>query len=139
MNLARGGVVAGSGVVDWAERSATALFLLAAVAAATAAQGGFFARGQIAVALLLAASVVSALPLHRASLPALRLPLVAGSLLAGWGVLRAVPGGSVKTAASHAALLIGLGTVLVLCRRLDPAGRRLVLAGLLAVGVADLE
>jgi O-antigen ligase len=134
--LARGGVVAGSGVVDWAERSATALLILAAVAAATAAQGGFFARGQIAVALLLAASVVSALPLHRASLPALRLPLVAGSLLAAWGVIRAVPGGSVRTAASHAALLIGLGTVLVLCRRLDPAGRRLVLAGLLAVGVA---
>ncbi len=120
---------------DWVQGAVSAILLLGAVAAAAFAQGGFFARGQIAAAALLAGSVVAALPVRRSSLPELRLPLVAGGLLAGWMLIRAVPGGSLAAAVRAALLLLGLATVLMLCRRLDPTGKRLVLAGLLGVGV----
>ena len=120
---------------DWVQSTASAILLLGAVAAAAFAQGGFFARGQLAAAALLAGSVVAALPIRRSSLPELRVPLVAGGLLAGWMLIRAVPGGSLAAAVRAALLLLGLATVLMLCRRLDPTGKRLVLAGLLGVGV----
>jgi O-antigen ligase len=120
---------------DWLERFAPAGLLLAAVAAATFVQGGFFARGQIATAALLAAAMVAAAPFSRARYPELRLPLAAGGMLASWGLLRAVPGGSLAGAAHQAVLLVGLATALLLCRRLDEPGRRLVLTGLLGVGV----
>jgi hypothetical protein len=120
---------------EWARRPETAIFLLAAIAAALLVQGGFFARGQIAVAGLLAASVVTVLPVRRAVYPELRLPLVAGGLLAGWMFVCAVPAGSFVSAGRAALLLVALGTVLMLCRRLNRAGHRLVLAGLLGSGV----
>jgi hypothetical protein len=127
---------AGAREADRAETLAPAALLLAAVAAATFVQGGFFARGQIATAALLAAAVVAAFPISWAGYPQLRIPLAAGALLAGWGLLRAFAGGSVADAAHQAVLLVGLGTVLLLlCRPLDHAARRLMLAGLLGVGV----
>lgn len=120
---------------DLVQEFACALFLLGAVAAAAFAQGGFFARGQLAATALLAAAVVAALPLRRSASPELRAPLAAGGLLAAWMVIRAVPGGSPAAAIRAALLLLGLATVIVLCRRLDRSGKRLVLAGLLGVGV----
>lgn len=103
--------------------------------AAAVAQGGFFGRGQLAAAGLLGAAVVAALPLRRASNTNLRLPLVACGLLTGWILLRAIPGGSLAAAGREVLLLGGLATVVMLCRRLDRSGRRVLLTGLLCVGV----
>jgi hypothetical protein len=65
----------------------------------------------------------------------LRLPLVAGGLLVGWTLIRAVPNGSLTVAAREALLLIGLATVLILCRGSNRTGQQLILAGLLGLGV----
>ena len=43
----------------------TAAFVLAAIAAAGLQQGAFFMRGQVAVATLIAAALVTALPIRR--------------------------------------------------------------------------
>jgi hypothetical protein len=114
---------------------ATAIFVLATVGVAGLQQGGFFTRGQIAAGALLAAAVLTALPVRRAAYPDLRFPLVAGGLLAGWTLIRAVPDGSLTVAGREALLLIGLATVLMLCIRLNRAAQHLVLAGLLGLGV----
>src|SRR6185312_760777 len=113
----------------------TAALLTGAIAAAAFQQGGFFARGQVAVAALLAAAVVSALPFERSSERALGLAFSAGGLAIVWALLRAVPGGSLSTAAGEGLLLVALAVVVVLARRLDESGRQLAVAGVLGVGV----
>jgi O-antigen ligase len=113
----------------------TAALLVAALAAGALQQGGFFERGQVSVAALLAAALVSALPIDRASEPTLRLALAAGVLAAGWALVRAFPSGSLRAAAGEAFLLTALGVVVALTRRLDEPGRRLAVAGVLGVGV----
>jgi len=112
----------------------TAAFVLAAIAAAGFLQGAFFVRGQVAVAALLAAAVVTALPIRPALDSELRGPLVAAALLAGWTVARAVPLGSFRAAGGEAALLAGVAAILIVCRRLDWDARRLTLGGLLILG-----
>jgi len=113
----------------------TAALLVAALAAGALQQGGFFERGQVSVAALLAAALVSALPADRASEPTLRLAFAAGALAVGWALVRAFPSGSLRAAASEAFLLTALGVVVALTRRLDEPGRRLAVAGVLGVGV----
>ena len=75
----------------------TAAFVLAAIAAAGLQQGAFFMRGQVAVAALIAAALVTALPIRRALDSELRAPLIAAALLAGWTLMRAVPVGFVES------------------------------------------
>jgi O-antigen ligase len=113
----------------------TAAFVLAAIAAAGLQQGAFFERGQAAVAALIAAALVTALPIRRAFDSDLRAPLIAAALLAGWMLIRAVPLGSLRAASGGAALLAGLAAILILCRRLDRDARRLTIGGLLGFGV----
>ena len=113
----------------------TGPLLVAAIAAATLMQGGFLARGQVAVAALLAGAVVASLPISRRAVAGLELTFVSGGLLAGWGVVRSAIAGSAVSATREALLLVALGAVLLLCRRLDHAGRRVVLVGLLGIAV----
>ena len=113
----------------------TAAFVLAAIAAAGLQQGAFFMRGQVAVAALIAAALVTALPIRRALDSELRAPVIAAALLAGWTLVRAVPLGSLRAASGEAALLAGLAVILILCRRLDRDARRLTVGGLLGFGV----
>jgi hypothetical protein len=113
----------------------TAVLLVGTIAAAALQQGGFFARGQVAVVALLAAAFVSALPLERSSEPALGLALLAGGLAMVWALVRAIPSDSLSSAAAEGLLLVALAAVVVLARRLDEPGRRLAMGGLLAVGV----
>ena len=75
----------------------TAAFVLAAIAAAGLQQGAFFMRGQVAVAALIAAALVTALPIRRALDSELRAPVIAAALLAGWTLVRAVPVGIVES------------------------------------------
>src|SRR4051794_30007896 len=112
----------------------TASFVLAAIAVAGLQQGAFFMRGQVAVAALIAAALVTALP-RRELDSELRAPLIAAALLAGWTLVRAVPPGSLRAASGEAALLAGLAVILILCRRLDGDARRLTVGGLLGFGV----
>ena len=113
----------------------TAAFVLASIVAAGLQQGAFFVRGQIAVAALIAAALVTALPNRRALDSELRAPLIAAALLASWTLARAVPLGSLRAASGEAALLAGLAAILILCRRLDLDARRLTMGGLLGFGV----
>ena len=113
----------------------TAAFVLAAIAAAGLQQGAFFERGQAAVAALIAAALVTALPIRRAFDSELKAPLIAAALLAGWMLVRAVPLGSLRAASGGAALLAGLAAIVILCRRLDRDARRLTMGGLLGFGV----
>jgi hypothetical protein len=113
----------------------TAAFVLAAIAAAGLQQGAFFMRGQVAVAALIAAALVTALPTRRALDSDLRATVMAAALLAGWTLVRAVPLGSLRAASGAAALLAGLAAILILARRLDGVARRLTVGGLLAFGV----
>ena len=92
-------------------------------------------RGQVAVAALIAAALVTALPIRPALDSELRAPVIAAALLAGWTLVRAVPLGSLSIASGEAALLAGLAVILILCRRLDRDARQLTLGGLLTLGV----
>ena len=113
----------------------TAVLLVAALAAAAIQQGGFFARGQIPVAALLVAALLSAFPLERAWDPALRLPFAIGGLAVAWALARALPSGSLRSAAGEGLLLAALALVVVLAGRLDAPARRVALAGMLGTGV----
>jgi O-antigen ligase len=113
----------------------TGTFVVAVIAAAGLQQGAFFVRGQIAVAALIAAALVTALPIRRALDSELRAPLIAAALLAGWTVVRAVPVGSLRAASGEAALLAGVAAILIMCRRLDRGARRLTIVGLLGFGL----
>ena len=114
--------------------SSAATFVLAAIAATGLQQGGFFRRGQIAAAALLAAALVATLPMRRALDSDLRLTLLAAGLLAGWILVRALPLASPRAAGGAPLLLLGVATIVLLCRRLDSQARRLTVVGILALG-----
>src|SRR5437899_11743291 len=97
----------------------TALLLLGSIVAAALAQGGFFARGQLAIAALIAAVAITAMPLTPVRENGLRLSLVAAGLLGAWVVLRSFLAGSLPAGAGGAILLIEVTTVIVVCRGLD--------------------
>jgi hypothetical protein len=119
----------------WPQALTPGPLLVAAMAAAAFMQGGFLARGQIAVAALLGAAVVASLPISRRTIVGLELTLATGGLLAGWGVIRGATAGSAASAGRQALMLAALGAVLILCRHLDLPGRCVVLTGLLGIGV----
>ena len=119
----------------WPQALTPGPLLVAGIAAAAFMQGGFLARGQIAVAALLAAAVVASLPISRRSIVGLEFTIAAGGLLAGWGVIRGAAAGSAASASRQALMLAALGVVLMLCRNLDLPGRCVLLSGLLGIGV----
>jgi O-Antigen ligase len=115
-------------------RTASPLLVIAAIAVAALAQGGFYTRGQIATGALLLAAVIAAVPFVRVGTHGARLPLVSAVLLAGWGMVRAVPAGSAASAVKLAILLAALLAVAALCRQFERTARDAVVAGLLGVG-----
>jgi O-antigen ligase len=119
--------------LDWVS-SVPAALLVATIGVAAFAQGGFYVRGQIAAGAALVAAVVAALPIRRATWRELRVPLLAGSLLAAWTLVRGAQAGSLAAAGRDVLLLVGLAMVLVVCHQIDRSGRQLVLKGLLGVG-----
>jgi hypothetical protein len=123
-------------VLAAAEGSAASILLLGALAAAAFAQGGFFARGQIAVGALLAAAVFAALPFDGSSLRDVKGVVALGCALAGWGVIRAAAGGSAVGGVRQALLLAGFVVTMLVARQLDQRGRWLLLRGMLVLGVA---
>jgi hypothetical protein len=113
----------------------TAVLLVGAIGCAALQQGGFFLRGQISVAALLVAALLSAFPVERHPDRLLGLPFAAGALVVGWALVRAVPSGSLRSATGEALLLGSLAVVVTLARRMDARARALAIYGLLGIGV----
>ena len=120
--------------LDDVRRAPSAALLVAAIAAAAIVQGGYFFRGQVAAAALIAAAVLVRPP-GRPRVVALGLPVAAGGVLAGWALLRGVTADSAAAGARAALLLAGLGAALLVSAELDRSGRRLLLRGVVAVGL----
>jgi hypothetical protein len=127
-----GGDVSGRhGAAGWA-----GFLLLAAAAAGLLGQGAFYARVRWYLGVLVVAAAVLALvawPPTRddAHLP----PVVAALALAAWAVGDAVLLGVPAAGAGPALLLLGLVAVLLVCRRLGPEDREVLLLGVVAVGL----
>jgi O-antigen ligase len=117
--------------------SGASLVVLLALATAAFGQGAYFSRVQFFLLGLLAVAVLLALAARAVHAADLRDGLVvAGVLLAVWALIRAGAAGTPGTGVSW--VLFGAGTVAVVlvCRRLSPSSRAMLLGGLLAVGVA---
>jgi hypothetical protein len=135
-------VVTGAGRSDAradgvAERWTTQLvgpLLLVATTAGLLGQGAYYPSVQRPVGLLIAAAALLGLvgrPLTRDDLR--MVPVVPALALAAWAVLdNALVGGA---GVGPALLLVGLVTVLLVCRRLRREDRELLLAGVIGVGL----
>lgn len=126
------------GPAPWHQRRdvlmmASTLVLLTALAAAAFGQGAFFATVQWLVTALIAVALALA-----ASARAFRgMPgwfALAGLLLAIWAVLRAAVAGTPASGLTWVLFGAGTAAVLALASRLDPALRRILLGGVLAIG-----
>jgi hypothetical protein len=138
--MAIAGVSSGEAGVDGAsERWITGLaglLLLVAVVAGLLGQGAFYARVRWYLGVLVAAAAVLALVAWPPTRDDARLPpLVAAAALAAWVVLDAALVGIPAAGAGPALLLLGLVAVLLVCRRLGPEDREVLLLGLVAVGL----
>jgi hypothetical protein len=112
------------------------LLLLTAVAAGLLGQGAFYTRVRWYLGLLVAAAAVLALVAWPPTRDDARLPPVVAALaLAGWAVLDAALHGVPAAGAGPALLLLGLVAVLLVCRRLQPEDREVLLLGVVAVGL----
>jgi hypothetical protein len=110
--------------------------LLMAATAGLLGQGAFYARVRWYLGVLVAAGAVLALvawpPTHDdARLP----PVVAALALTAWAVLDAALLGVPAAGAGPALLLLGLVAVLLVCRRLQPEDREVLLLGVVGVGL----
>jgi O-antigen ligase len=115
---------------------AAGLLLLTAVAAGLLGQGGFYTRVRWYLGVLVATATVLALVAWPPTRDDARLaPLVAALALAAWAVLDAALLGIPAGGAGPALLLLGLVAVLLVCRRLGPEDREVLLLGLVAVGL----
>jgi hypothetical protein len=144
MGLGGGMAIAGAspaeaGVDGASERWTTGLaglLLLVAVVAGLLGQGAFYARVRWYLGVLVAAAAVLALVAWPPTRDDARLPpLVAAVALAAWAVLDAALHGIPAAGAGPALLLLGLVAVLLVCRRLGPEDREVLLLGLVAVGL----
>lgn len=108
--------------------------LLAALSVSLVAQGAFYSWVQLWVAALLAVALL-ALPGWRRLAPADRPVTLALAGLAGWTVIDAALHHDPRAAVPYLALLTGVLTVFLACRRLDAGARDLVLTGLVCCGV----
>jgi hypothetical protein len=119
------------GAVGWA-----GLLLLTAVAAGLLGQGAFYARVRWYLGVLVAAGAVLALVAWPPTRDDARLPpVVAALVLAAWAVLDAALLGVPGAGAGPALLLLGLVAVLLVCRRLQPEDREVLLLGVVGVGL----
>jgi len=127
-----------AGVDGASERWTTGLaglLLLVAVAAGLLGQGAFYTRVRWYLGVLVAVATVLALVAWPPTRDDARLPPVVAALaLATWAVLDAALLG-VPAAGAGPALLLGLVAVLLVCRRLQPEDREVLLLGVVAVGL----
>jgi O-Antigen ligase len=117
------------------QETATFLLLLGSLVAATLFHGAFFTREQIAMAAILGAALINAIPIRRVNWSRVGLPLMAAGLLAGWALVRGAVGGSLSAGAREALLPAEVGTVVVLCLGLDPLRQRQLSTAALGLGV----
>jgi hypothetical protein len=119
------------GAASWA-----GLLLLTAVAAGLLSQGAFYTRVRWYLGVLVAAAAALALVAWPPTRDDARLPPVVAALaLAAWAVLDAALLGVPAAGAGPALLLLGLVAVLLVCRRLQPEDREVLLLGVVAVGL----
>jgi hypothetical protein len=119
------------GAAGWA-----GLLLLTAVAAGLLGQGAFYARMRWYLGVLVAAGAVLALVAWPPTRDDARLPPVVAALaLAAWAVLDAALLGVPAAGAGPALLLLGGVAVLLVCRRLGPEDREVLLFGVVVVGL----
>jgi hypothetical protein len=144
MGLGGGMAIAGAspgeaGVDGASERWTTGLaglLLLVAVAAGLLGQGGFYTRVRWYLGVLVAVGAVLALVAWPPTRDDARLPpVVAGLALAAWAVLDAALLGVPGAGAGPALGLLGLVAVLLVCRRLGPEDREVLLLGVVGVGL----
>jgi hypothetical protein len=116
---------------------ASGLALLTALAAAAFGRGAFFSTVQWFVVALIAAAFALALSARAFSVADLTSGyFLAGLLLALWALVRAAAAGTPGGGISWVLFGAGTAAVLSVSRRLDAASREILLAGVLAVGVA---
>ncbi|MEO7262366.1 MAG: O-antigen ligase family protein [Jatrophihabitantaceae bacterium] len=109
--------------------------LLAALSVSLVAQGAFYPRVQLWVAVLLAAALLALPGVHRLA-RADRSVVLAVAGLAGWAVIDAALHHDLRAAVPYLALLTGVAMVFLVCDRLTADARDLVLTGLIGCGVA---
>ena len=128
-----------AGVDGASERWTTGLaglLLLVAVAAGLLGQGAYYTRVRWYLGVLVAAGAVLALVAWPPTRDDARLPPVVAALaLATWAVLDAALLGVPAAGAGPALLLLGLVAVLLVCRRLQPEDREVLLLGVVGVGL----
>jgi len=128
-----------AGVDGASERWTTGLaglLLLVAVAAGLLGQGAFYTRERWYLGVLVAVATVLALVAWPPTRDDARLPPVVAALaLATWAVLDAALLGVPAAGAGPALLLLGLVAVLLVCRRLQPEDREVLLLGVVGVGL----
>ncbi len=123
----------------------SAALLLGALSAALLAQGAYYLRAQLWVAVLLVAALImlpgsrpaiSRLSGSRSLLDGWKLSIALPAFgLAGWALVDAMLHSQLRTAVPYLVLLSGVVAVLLGCGRLDVAARELVLTGLVSCGV----
>lgn len=127
--------LSGTASADEARRATVpfhGLLLVAALAGALFAQGGYYPSAQWPVAVLLAGALIIAVRAHPLSTSDVCFaPLAACVVLAGWMAARAAVLGDVTLAMGTVAMLAGLAATVVVARR-TPAGDGLDVA---AVGL----
>jgi hypothetical protein len=116
--------------------AAAGLVLLTALATGLLQQGAYFAPGQWAVGLFVAAAVLVALvarPLSRVDLCLQPVPFMLG--LAGWALLVAAALGSPTDGLGPALLVIGIVGVVIVCRRVTGAHREILVIGIVTTAL----
>ena len=108
--------------------------LLAALSVSLVAQGAFYLRVQLWVAVLLATALLALPGVHRLA-RADRPVALAVAGLAGWAVIDAALHSDPRAAVPYLALLVGLLAVFLACGRLNAGARDLVLTGLIGCGI----
>jgi hypothetical protein len=113
------------------------LALLVAVAAGLFGQGAYYAPVQWYVGALVVAGTVLALAVSPPTRGDARLvPLVPALALAAWAVLDAALRGAPAASAGLVLLLLAVVAVLLVCRRLRPEDREVLLIGVTGIGLA---
>jgi hypothetical protein len=113
-----------------------ALLLVAALAAGTRAQGGFYVGGQVLIGILLAGALFATVLTRRLRAAELGWPALFAAMLAAWTLAGSSIAHHAASAAPGVALLAGLVSVFVVVARLCPVHRRWLIDAVTVIGVA---
>jgi hypothetical protein len=126
-----------SGIRRQRAGSLAGLVLLVTVAAGLLGQGGYYPPVQRYIGALVAAAIVLALAAWPPTRGDVRLPpLVPALALAAWAVVDGALLGVLGSGVRAALLLLGVATVLLVCRRLGQEDREVLLLGVTGIGLA---